>query len=181
MPALEAGAGDTPLSRIIRIRDIGSGPETHDIMAMPAECAAVAEEFGIPAIGVLRGSFLLEAGRQDRILATLHLQAAITQTCVVSLEDFTTHIEEEAKLIFVPADDIAGLDDDPDSPDEIPFDGSAIDLGAALIEQLALALDPYPRKPDVVLPEEARNARENPFATFFREQGVAAKRGKPED
>ena len=34
-----------------------------------------------------------------------------------------------------------------DAPDEIPYQGSAIDLGEAATEQLALALDPYPKQP----------------------------------
>ena len=170
MPADEAGAAaNAPLSREVRIRDIGSAPESFDITATSAECAAIAEQFGIPGIGALGCRFVLELGRHDRILATLHLRATITQTCVVSMENFTTRIEEEAKLIFVPADDMADLNDDPDSPDEIPFDSTSIDLGTALTEQLALALDPYPRKPDVVLPEEARASRENPFAAFFHD------------
>ena len=34
----------------------------------------------------------------------------------------------------------------------MPYGGDSIDLGAALAEQLALALDPYPRKPGAKLP-----------------------------
>ncbi len=43
-------------------------------------------------------------------------------------------------------------EDDPDEPDQLVYDGVAVDLGEATVEQLALALDPYPRKPDAVLP-----------------------------
>ncbi len=32
-----------------------------------------------------------------------------------------------------------------------PFDGDAIDIGEAVAQQLALALDPYPRAPGVSL------------------------------
>ena len=36
--------------------------------------------------------------------------------------------------------------DDPDHPDELPYDGASLDLGEATVEQLALGLDPYPRQ-----------------------------------
>lgn len=172
-------AEETPLSRIVGAADIGDADEAYDIDATAAECAAIARQFKIPRIGSLSGRFLLQPDRQGRILATLHLTARVTRTCVVSLEEFETRIDEETPLVFIPADQIAPFDDDPESPDEIPFDGIAIDLGVALTEQLALSLDPYPRKPDVILPEVLSPARENPFALFFKE--AMAARGEPED
>ncbi len=41
-----------------------------------------------------------------------------------------------------------------------------IDLGEALAEQLALALDPYPRKPGAKLPSEASDDGANPFSAL---------------
>jgi hypothetical protein len=168
--------GDGVFSRVIRIRDVGAAGESYEITATGAERAAIAGLFKIPAIGALHGRFLLQPQGMDRIVATLHLAAKVTRTCVVSLEEFEAQIEEEVPVIFVSADHIIPFDDDPESPDEIPFDGSTIDLGIALTEQLALALDPYPRKPDVVVPEELSTARENPFALFFDQ---VQKKGKP--
>jgi len=56
---------------------------------------------------------------------------------------------------------------DPESDDEIPYLGASIDLGEATVEQLALTLDPYPRKPDAVLPEEELpDAVVHPFAAL---------------
>jgi hypothetical protein len=165
---------DVPLSHVIRIAEIGGAGETMDVTATPAQCAAIARQLKIPHLSALHGRFVLEAEQQNRFLATLHLKARVTQICVVSLETFEANINEDVKLIFVPADDISAFDDDPESPDEIPFDGTVIDLGAALTEQLALSLDPYPRKPDVTLPEEAQAAPENPFALFFKESRRAS-------
>jgi hypothetical protein len=169
-----------PLSRIVRADDIGRSEEPHEIVATAVECAAIARQFKIPAIGALRGRFLLQAGRQGRVLASLHLAARVTQICVVSLEEFEASVDEEVPLIFVPADVMAPADDDLEAPDEIPFDGSDIDLGVALTEQLALSLDPYPRKPEVVLPEAAQSQAENPFAVFFR-QGRTGPGGDAKD
>ena len=41
--------------------------------------------------------------------------------------------------------------------------GATIDLGEATVEQLALALDPFPRKPGIALPEEAAEAPDTPI------------------
>jgi hypothetical protein len=43
-----------------------------------------------------------------------------------------------------------------------------IDLGEATTEQLALALDPFPRKPGAEIPPEAKEAPEGPFAALGR-------------
>ena len=41
-----------------------------------------------------------------------------------------------------------------------------LDLGEAAAEQLALALDPYPRAPDAVLPDIPDEPEVLPFATL---------------
>jgi uncharacterized metal-binding protein YceD (DUF177 family) len=104
---------------------------------------------------------------RDEVLARGTLQATVTQTCVVSLEDFDALVQEVFQVRFVPvgaeSDDI-----DPDSDDEIPFEGNTIDLGEAAAEQLGLALDPYPRMPGVEMPEIADEPDPHPFAALRR-------------
>ena len=62
----------------------------------------------------------------------------------------------------------ADEDIDPESEDEIVYDGSTIDLGEAATEQLALGLDPYPRKPGATLDDEADAPSSSPFAVLRR-------------
>ena len=97
-------------------------------------------------------------------------QAQVTQLCVVTLEPFEAGIEEQVELRFVPAAKIEEEEELPpeslEGPDEIPYENDVIDLGEALAEQLALALDPYPRKPGAVLPDEASDDDANPFAAL---------------
>ena len=84
---------------------------------------------------------------------------------MVSLEEFEATQRETFKLRFVPA----GMeidDQDPESDDEIPFDGGVIDLGEAAVEQLALDLDPFPRMPGAKLPDEPEPANVSPFAAL---------------
>ena len=73
----------------------------------------------------------------------------------------------DGRVRFVPE----GREDpelDPDSDDEIPYSGVAIDLGEAAAEQLALMLDPYPRKPGADLPAAADDSQTSPFAALAR-------------
>jgi uncharacterized metal-binding protein YceD (DUF177 family) len=105
------------------------------------------------------------------ISAKLHLQAKVTQICVVTLEPFAAKIDDHAALRFIPArqlregEELAELDAETlEGPDEIPYSGEFIDLGAALAEQLALSLDPYPRKPGATLPAGLSDEADNPFA-----------------
>ena len=84
---------------------------------------------------------------------------------MVSLDEFDGMVEDRFTVHFVPS----GTEDeepDPDAPDQVPFEGSAIDLGDAAVEQLALALDPYPRRPGAVLPSEVGSGLQGAFAAL---------------
>jgi len=158
-------------SRKMRLSGIGPEVERH-IEANPSECAALATLFNLPAIAALSGDFSLRHEQRGIIAAKLRLHAKLTQICVITLDPFEAAIAEEATLRFVPAAAIpeaAELVLDPETlegPDEIPYAGESIDLGAILAEQLALTLDPYPKKPGATLPPEAAEAAGNPFAAL---------------
>jgi uncharacterized metal-binding protein YceD (DUF177 family) len=159
-------------TRPIRATHIKDAPQTHVITAEEPERTALAALYDLPGIALLRGEFLLRHARGGIIGATLRMQAKITQTCVVTLEPFETRLDEETELYFVPVSTLpeseaAELDPETlEGPDEIPYANDQLDLGAALAEQLALVLDPYPRKPGAELPAEFTQAPENPFAVL---------------
>ena len=153
------------LSRPLDIGQIGAAGETVVVEADPAERAALAVRFGISAIGALSVTFRLSPPR-DRVVAAAGLMSAqVTQVCVVTLEPFDATVEEAFDVLFVPAgtetDDDLG---DPETPDEIPYTGDRIDLGEAAAEQLALSLDPYPRKPGAALDENGDPTPPSPFS-----------------
>ena len=119
------------------------GPNGLDVTveATPAECAALAARMQLPAVHAVSCTFHLVREDRDTILARGHLKARVTQTCIVSLEDFEAPVEEVFRICFVPAGEETD-DLDPESDDEIPYEGNVIDLGEAAAEQLALALAP---------------------------------------
>lgn len=156
--------------------------ETVAVSASPDECAALATAFGLPAIAALSARIQMNRLPDGRVAAQLDLDARVTRICVVTLDLFEQPVAERAALVFVPARDRenAGegeMIDDLDSPDEIVADGTVIDLGALAAEQLALALDPWPRKPDAALPDSGEARTEGPFAAL----AALRRGGKPED
>ncbi len=170
-------------SRKMKMGTIGTIPVQRRIEADAAECAALAREFGLEGVASLKGDFTLTsaASAGGVIEATLVLAARVTQICVVSLEPFPAKIAETARLRFIPAtalpeeSDIAALDPESlEGPDELPYGGDVIDLGAALAEQLALALDPYPRRPGAELPPEVSSEAPNPFAILAARKNAPA-------
>ena len=153
-------------SRPVPVDRIGPGGLDLEVAATGAECAALAARLGIPAVVALSARFHLRREAEGRIAARARLNGRLVRECVVSLEPFETPIAEAFALVFVPA---ALLDDaiDVTAPaDDVPYAGGAIDLGEAVAEQVALSLDPYPRRPDAALPAEEGAAPESPFAAL---------------
>ena len=147
------------LSRMVAVDRL---PAAMTVEATPAECAALAVRLRIPAVHALRCRF--ELRRQgDTVLAEATLDARVEQSCVVSLEPVAQTVQERVSLRFVPSVD-EDADEDPEAPDELPYDGRTIDLGEAAAEQLALALDPYPRHPDAELDPAATEEPAGAFA-----------------
>lgn len=161
----------TEFSHPVKAGHIRTTPQAHALVADAPTRAALAARFGLPAIAALSGHFVLSHERGGIIAASLVMNAHVTQLCVVTLEPFEAAIEERAELRFVPAAKLESEEEEiaPESlegPDEIPYEDDIIDLGEALAEQLALALDPYPRKPGAVLPDEATDGDASPFSAL---------------
>ena len=106
----------------------------------------------IPSLAALRCEWRLRSRVGGQFEAEGSLRARLHQVCVVTLDEFATDIVEEFSVVFVPSGAESDGADDPDEPDEIPFEAGVLDLGEATVEQLALALEPYPRKPGAELP-----------------------------
>jgi uncharacterized metal-binding protein YceD (DUF177 family) len=145
------------------------GPRGLDLTveANRAECSALAVRMNLPAVLAVSCAFHLIRESRDIVLARGVLRARVTQVCVISLEEFDADVAEIFQIRFVPSGEEAD-DIDPESDDEIPFEGNLIDLGEAAAEQLGLALDPYPRMPGVEMPEVDEDPEPHPFAALRR-------------
>lgn len=135
------------------------------VEASEAERAAVAARMGLPAVEAMSCAFVLARGPGATVRAQGMLAARVVQSCVVTLEAFEADVAEEFAVRFVPEDQLSeALDIEAD--DEIPYAGGVIDLGEAAVEQLALALDPFARRPGVEFAEDDAAADDGPFAAL---------------
>jgi uncharacterized metal-binding protein YceD (DUF177 family) len=158
-------------------RPIRLAPEPREVTleADAAERAALTARFGILGLGELRATLRLQPEPGGSVRARGRLVAQVEQACVVTLEPVAQKVDVPLDLRILEDGEVPG-DDDPDSPDEIESEGGVVDLGEAVAEQLALALDPYPRAPGAELPaldppepaEAPAPARPNPFAKLAK-------------
>ena len=125
-----------------RIRD----GERIDLNADEAERKAIAERLDLSSLDRLEAHASLKVDG-DRVRACGRVAASLDQRCVVTGEPVAAHVDEPFDIAFVPEPQIG--DDEielrPEDCDMVFHDGATIDLGSAIADTLALALDPYPR------------------------------------
>lgn len=134
-------------ARVIDLRHVTDKP----IVLEPteAERRKLAGRFGISAVDAMRAE-LVVVREADKVLANGRLTASIVQACAISGEDFPVEIDEPIALRFVPPGHHAPdeeLEIGADDCDEIEYDGLTVDLGEAVAQTLALAIDPFAEGP----------------------------------
>ncbi|MCO6417698.1 DUF177 domain-containing protein [Siccirubricoccus sp. KC 17139] len=153
-------------SRRLPLGLVGPGGRTESLAATPEECAALAARFHLLGIDSLAAELRLRPDSDGAVLAEGALTAEVTQACVVTLEPVPQRVE--ARLAFRLLSPGQEESDGPEDLDEIACPDGVADLGEAVAEQLALALDPYPRAPGAELPPEATESETGPFAALGR-------------
>lgn len=148
---------DTPeFSRPFDIRGITAEPVT--LEANERERAALAQRFGLVSIARLAATLSLEA-EGENVSAHGTMTAQFVQGCAVSGDDLPMSIKEEITLRFVPtaaletSEEGEEIELEEGQLDEIGYEGRSFDLGEAVAQSLALAIDPYAVGPEA---EEAR-------------------------
>ncbi len=181
MNSHHAANDDAPFSYLVKVGHISANPVRIGLAASPDELKALAKFWNVVSVEYLKSELQVTRWKKDGIKIKGEVQAAITQSCVVSLEPVSSVINEQIEQIFVPegsklarmvTNEEGEIVLDPDGPD-IPdqFTGDTIDVGVVVAEFAALAIDPYPRKPDVdfggygqTTPEEDK--KPSPFAVL---------------
>ena len=163
-----------------RIRD----GDRLDLVADADERAAVAARLGLASLERLDAHAVL---RRDgtTITASGRVKASLEQRCVATGDPLPVRVDEAFDLRFVPEPKTAGGDEEfelgADELDTLFHDGQAIDLGAAIADSLALALDPYPRSPkaEAALREAGVISEDEagPFAALAALKGKLSKDG----
>lgn len=147
-------------------------------VADAAERAAVAAVLAIADVEALAVEARLEA--VDGVFRCRgEVCARVVQACVVTGEAVAQDVAapfERFLIVGTPPRDEAAIAVDPNERDIDYLDEPVVDLGAIAVEELALALEPYPRAPDADAVLAACNAATDdvdprrPFAVLARKR-----------
>jgi uncharacterized metal-binding protein YceD (DUF177 family) len=173
-------------SRPVPMSEIGAGAFELTIEASDAEMEALTARFALLSLEGLQATISLRSDGNS-MKAQGRFSAQVAQACVASGEPVPARIDESVEIRF-----LAEGDHSPDSEIELSaddcdtmfHDGRIVDLGEAVAQSLALALDPFPRsaKAKLVLKaagvkaEEEVEAEARPFAALA---ALKDKLGKP--
>lgn len=136
------------MPRPVRLDTLGD-ERAITIEATGGEKLALARRFGLIAIDRLDATVRLTRDG-ERIAASGHIDAAVTQACVATGEPVAALVDEDFSLVFLPESMIGTAEEIELSEadcDTIAYAGGEIDVGEAVAETMALALDPFPRAP----------------------------------
>lgn len=144
-------AGLPEFSRRVELARLGVHEAVYPIAAKVEEREALARRFGLLSLDRLEGEIRLQrlAGGMARLSG--RLGADVVQACVVSLEPVASVLEQDFTVLYGSVEAGKTVMVDLETDEAEPFDGDAIDIGEAVVQQLALALDPYPRAPGASL------------------------------
>ncbi|MCW0236489.1 MAG: DUF177 domain-containing protein [Ferrovibrio sp.] len=172
-------------SHVVEVDRIGPQGLQVQLEADQAACVALARRMRILKVLSLKANLRITP---DSVLAghfqlAGQLEAEVEQACVVSLEPVHELVSETFLRRFGPEtvtrpkadlaeDEAEWLDPEAEDPAD-PIIGGQIDVGEVVTEELALGLDPYPRKPEAALPKGYRpdvddGAKISPFAALAK-------------
>lgn len=167
--------------RMVAVRKVGDSGLVQSVDASEEERRKIAAFLDIIDVTHLSCTFNITRWRARGIKLAGSLQACVVQACVVTLEPVEETVEATFERRFLPADMLDGGDDadevfvDPEGEDPPEPLTSEIDLGEIAVEELALNLNPYPRKEgsafagsDTDPAEAAQREKEKPFAALAK-------------
>ncbi|WP_119303369.1 YceD family protein [Dongia deserti] len=171
-------ADPVEFSRPLALDRVSATQHHEEVTATEKERAALAQRFDLLGLDSLTASFTLKRVRKDLVRVKGRVSADLVQACVVTLDPVPARIDERFEVDFLegaqPA--VADLELDAEAAEAPePAPDGWIDLGELAAEQMGLALNPYPRKPDAEVPgewraeppsEQAAEERPNPFAVL---------------
>jgi uncharacterized metal-binding protein YceD (DUF177 family) len=165
-------------SRVIRCDEIGRLEPALHVEANREECAALAQRFAFASIERLSANYGL-AIEGEAVIASGSIKASLSQPCTATGEPVAEVIDTPFIIRFLPEDaaTLAPGDEvelDAQECDTVFYTDGRIDIGEAVAETLALAVNPFPRSPDAdaflrkmgVISEEEAIAQASPFAAL---------------
>jgi len=138
-------------SRRVELTREGALGAIYRISAAVRELEALARRFELLSLDRLEAEIRLKRVAGGMVRLTGRFGADVVQACVVSLEPVASALEQDFSVLYGAAEPGKTVMVDLETDAAEPFDGDAIDIGEAVAQHLALALDPYPRAPEARL------------------------------
>ncbi|RZJ44423.1 MAG: DUF177 domain-containing protein [Brevundimonas sp.] len=157
----------SPYSEPVRLHQIGAGVK-RTLTPDAAARARIAKALDLASLDTFEADVQLVPNTSGGWDLSGRVRADLAQTCGITLEPLPLTINETFSVqLSEPVDEesdeiIITLEDE--SPDVVE-DGQ-IDLGQYVVEQLALRLDPFPRKPGAEFVQPPEPAEISPFAVL---------------
>lgn len=160
-------------TRLVRLHELARGPLTLTLEPDAGQRAKIAHDLGLETLPRLAATVTV-APWLDGVELIGRFEAVVEQICGVSLDPFEQPLEGEIEVRAVPrgsphaqAEESGEMEldlDAPDPPDLLADD--AIDVAHYVVEHLALAIDPFPRKPGAEFEYSPPAEEESPFAVL---------------
>lgn len=157
---------DLPYSELVRLHQVGAGV-TRRLEPDPAARARIARALDLASLDAFVAEMTLAPAPGGWRLSG-RVRASLAQICGITLEPLPVEIDAPFSITLAEAVDedsdeiVITLDDE--SPD--PIEGGQVDLGQYAVEQLALQLDPFPRKPGAAFVQPPEPSEISPFAVL---------------
>ena len=158
--------------------EVGKDAVRRKLVADEAARARIAKVLGLDQLVSLEAD-LRVAPWLDGVEIGGSWKATVGQTCGVTLEPFESDLTGELQIRAVPEgsqalavteDHEMEMDIEADDPPDV-LAGDQLDLGAYVVEDLSLAIDPFPRKPGAAFEPPETNAEISPFAVLAKLKG----------
>lgn len=131
----------------INLGDLSSSGKRFKLKAGQEECARIARRLGIVAVRELEGEIHIRATKTVIDVAGA-LSAQLTRECVSSLEELDEAVADSFELEFFRNEKaLEAIEDEVEAEFAEVHESDSFDLGELLVQQLSLAMDPFPRKP----------------------------------
>ena len=166
-----------PFSETVRVNEIGAGLQ-RTLEPDAAMRTRIARSLDLASLDAFTAELNLgpnpdhgaNLGQGGGWRLSGRVRASAVQTCGITLEPLPVEIDERFVVDLVeqapevPEDEEIEIGVEDDFPDVI--EDGRIDLGQYAVEQLALTLDPFPRKPGVEFVQPEEPAEISPFAVL---------------
>ncbi len=160
---------------LVGMAEVARGPVSRTLTADEAARSRIAKVVGVDALLSLEAQVRVSSWL-DGAQLNATWTARVTQTCGVTLEPFESDLDGAFQIRAVPEgspalaaseDHEVELDPEADDPPDV-LTSDQLDLGAYVVEDLSLAVDPFPRKPGAEFEAPDMGAEISPFAVLAK-------------